>query len=173
MREEQHGTGHAALAVNHALGPGWLDHVDSQELWERLNDIPDAEIWQLRQALRNDLFSFIRERMRARFSEEHVGQSFEAVGEVAGRAILLVSLELEEVRSLADRVLAAATEGHGADVVIDAVGRPETWKQAFYARDLAGTVVLDIPIATAQQKLHEAEERGAGLWGACPKATLY
>jgi S-(hydroxymethyl)mycothiol dehydrogenase len=34
------------------------------------------------------------------------------------------------------------TEGHGADVVIDAVGRPETWKQAFYARDLAGTVVL-------------------------------
>ena len=29
--------------------------------------------------------------------------------------------------------------GYGADVVIDAVGRPETWKQAFYARDLAGT----------------------------------
>ena len=34
------------------------------------------------------------------------------------------------------------TGGHGADVVIDAVGRPETWKQAFYARDLAGVVVL-------------------------------
>jgi S-(hydroxymethyl)mycothiol dehydrogenase len=34
------------------------------------------------------------------------------------------------------------TDGNGADVVIDAVGRPETWKQAFYARDLAGTVVL-------------------------------
>jgi S-(hydroxymethyl)mycothiol dehydrogenase len=34
------------------------------------------------------------------------------------------------------------TEGFGANVVIDAVGRPETWKQAFYARDLAGTVVL-------------------------------
>ena len=36
----------------------------------------------------------------------------------------------------------ALTDGFGADVVIDAVGRPETWKQAFYARDLAGTVVL-------------------------------
>ncbi|MDQ8705140.1 S-(hydroxymethyl)mycothiol dehydrogenase [Streptomyces sp. LHD-70] len=35
-----------------------------------------------------------------------------------------------------------ATGGFGADVVIDAVGRPETWKQAFYSRDLAGTVVL-------------------------------
>jgi len=34
------------------------------------------------------------------------------------------------------------TGGFGADVVIDAVGRPETWKQAFYARDLAGTLVL-------------------------------
>ncbi|PKV76913.1 S-(hydroxymethyl)mycothiol dehydrogenase [Nocardia fluminea] len=34
------------------------------------------------------------------------------------------------------------TGGFGADVVIDAVGRPETWQQAFYARDLAGTVVL-------------------------------
>src|SRR6202035_2048072 len=34
------------------------------------------------------------------------------------------------------------TEGNGADVVIEAIGRPETYKQAFYARDLAGTVVL-------------------------------
>jgi S-(hydroxymethyl)mycothiol dehydrogenase len=36
----------------------------------------------------------------------------------------------------------ALTDGNGADVVIDAVGRPETYQQAFYARDLAGTVVL-------------------------------
>ena len=34
------------------------------------------------------------------------------------------------------------TGGNGADVVIDAVGRPETFKQAFYGRDLAGTAVL-------------------------------
>jgi S-(hydroxymethyl)mycothiol dehydrogenase len=34
------------------------------------------------------------------------------------------------------------TGGHGADVVVEAVGRPETYEQAFYARDLAGTVVL-------------------------------
>jgi S-(hydroxymethyl)mycothiol dehydrogenase len=34
------------------------------------------------------------------------------------------------------------TGGFGADVVIDAVGLPQTWKQAFYARDLAGTLVL-------------------------------
>jgi S-(hydroxymethyl)mycothiol dehydrogenase len=36
----------------------------------------------------------------------------------------------------------AATGGFGADVVIEAIGRPETYEQAFYSRDLAGTVVL-------------------------------
>ena len=45
--------------------------------------------------------------------------------------------ELDPVQTIQD-----LTDGNGADVVIDAVGRPETWKQAFYARDLAGTVVL-------------------------------
>jgi S-(hydroxymethyl)mycothiol dehydrogenase len=33
------------------------------------------------------------------------------------------------------------TEGNGADVCIEAVGHPEVLRQAFYARDLAGTVV--------------------------------
>ena len=46
----------------------------------------------------------------------------------------------------------ALTGGHGADVVIDAVGRPETWKQAFYARDLAGTVVL-VGVPTPDMKI--------------------
>jgi S-(hydroxymethyl)mycothiol dehydrogenase len=44
-----------------------------------------------------------------------------------------------------DAVVAAIQEltgGVGADVVVDAVGRVETFKQAFYGRDLAGTVVL-------------------------------
>src|SRR5829696_1422060 len=35
-----------------------------------------------------------------------------------------------------------ATGGYGADVVIEAVGHPETYRQAFYSRDLAGTLVL-------------------------------
>jgi S-(hydroxymethyl)mycothiol dehydrogenase len=45
------------------------------------------------------------------------------------------------------------TDGHGVDVVIDAVGRPETWKQAFYARDLAGTVVL-VGVPTPEMSLN-------------------
>ncbi len=46
----------------------------------------------------------------------------------------------------------ALTDGFGADVVIDAVGRPETWKQAFYGRDLAGTVVL-VGVPTPEMQL--------------------
>ena len=44
------------------------------------------------------------------------------------------------------------TGGFGADVVVEAVGRPETWKQAFYARDLAGTVVL-VGVPTPDMKV--------------------
>lgn len=44
------------------------------------------------------------------------------------------------------------TDGFGADVVIDAVGRPEMHQQAFYAQDLAGTVVL-AGVPTPEKKL--------------------
>jgi S-(hydroxymethyl)mycothiol dehydrogenase len=44
------------------------------------------------------------------------------------------------------------TGGFSADVVIEAVGRPETYTQAFYARDLAGTVVL-VGVPTPEMQL--------------------
>jgi S-(hydroxymethyl)mycothiol dehydrogenase len=46
----------------------------------------------------------------------------------------------------------ALTGGNGADVVIEAIGRPETYEQAFYARDLAGTVVL-VGVPTPDMKI--------------------
>jgi S-(hydroxymethyl)mycothiol dehydrogenase len=60
----------------------------------------------------------------------------------------------------------ALTGGFGADVVIDAVGRPETWKQAFYARDLAGTLVLvgvPTPDMTLEMPLLDFFGRGGSL----------
>lgn len=58
------------------------------------------------------------------------------------------------------------TGGFGADVVIDAVGRPETYKQAFYARDLAGTVVLvgvPTPDMTLEMPLVDFFSHGGSL----------
>jgi S-(hydroxymethyl)mycothiol dehydrogenase len=46
----------------------------------------------------------------------------------------------------------SATDGLGADVVIDAVARPETYAAAFYARDLAGRVVL-VGVPTPDMKI--------------------
>ena len=43
---------------------------------------------------------------------------------------------VEQVRAL--------TDGNGADVCIEAVGRPEVMSQAFYARDLAGTPLVQV-----------------------------
>jgi S-(hydroxymethyl)mycothiol dehydrogenase len=60
----------------------------------------------------------------------------------------------------------ALTGGNGADVVIEAVGRPETYKQAFYARDLAGTVVLvgvPTPEMTIELPLADVFGRGGAL----------
>ncbi|MGW6035397.1 S-(hydroxymethyl)mycothiol dehydrogenase [Gordonia terrae] len=71
--------------------------------------------------------------------------------------------------SKVDDVIAAVqelTDGNGADVVIDAVGRPETYKQAFYARDLAGVVVLvgvPTPEMTLEMPLVDFFSRGGAL----------
>jgi S-(hydroxymethyl)mycothiol dehydrogenase len=46
----------------------------------------------------------------------------------------------------------AATGGFGADVCIEAVGHPTVLKQAFYARDLAGTVV-QVGVPTPEMSL--------------------
>ncbi|RKN50242.1 S-(hydroxymethyl)mycothiol dehydrogenase, partial [Streptomyces klenkii] len=55
------------------------------------------------------------------------------------------------------------TGGFGADVVVDAVGRPETYQQAFYARDLAGTVVLvGVPMPGAKLELPLLDVFGRG-----------
>ncbi|MEV0481934.1 S-(hydroxymethyl)mycothiol dehydrogenase [Streptomyces sp. NPDC050508] len=97
-----------------------------------------------------------------------VGDAAIAGARLAGAArIIAVDIDdrkLEQARSLgathtvnskaADPVEAIRelTGGFGADVVIEAVGRPETYKQAFYARDLAGTVVL-VGVPTPEMKL--------------------
>jgi S-(hydroxymethyl)mycothiol dehydrogenase len=57
----------------------------------------------------------------------------------------------------------ALTEGNGADLVVEAVGRPETYEQAFYARDLAGTVVLvGVPTPELKIELPRIEVFGRG-----------
>ncbi len=68
-----------------------------------------------------------------------------------------------------DEVVAAVQEltgGNGVDVAIEAVGLPQTYEQAFYARDLAGTVVLvgvPNPTMTIELPMIEVFGRGGAL----------
>lgn len=60
----------------------------------------------------------------------------------------------------------ALTDGNGADVVVEAVGRPETYRQAFFARDLAGTLVqvgVPNPTMTVDLPMIELFGRGGAL----------
>ncbi len=60
----------------------------------------------------------------------------------------------------------ALTDGNGADVCVEAVGRPEVLEQAFYARDLAGTVVqvgVPDPSMTIELPMIEFFGRGGAL----------
>jgi len=63
-------------------------------------------------------------------------------------------------------IIRELTGGFGADVVIDAVGRPETYRQAFFARDHAGTLVqvgVPDPTMTVELPLIELFGRGGAL----------
>jgi glycogen phosphorylase len=55
------------------LGADWLDLHDDPAIWDRVLTVPDEELWLVRQSLRRYLFTFVRERARHRWMEEHVG----------------------------------------------------------------------------------------------------
>jgi starch phosphorylase len=50
----------------------WRERHDDPALWDRVLDIPDEALWAARSALRNYLFTFVRERARLRWRDEQV-----------------------------------------------------------------------------------------------------
>src|SRR4030042_3772407 len=60
------------LLFNKYLGPNWLEDHDNPVIWELIDDIPDAELWQLHYWLKMKLINFIREQARKRWIENRV-----------------------------------------------------------------------------------------------------
>ncbi|MCP9453136.1 MAG: alpha-glucan family phosphorylase [Nitrospira sp.] len=48
-----------------SLSPTWTTHCDDPAMWQRIMDVPDHELWAIRQTMKRKLMSFIRERARA------------------------------------------------------------------------------------------------------------
>jgi glycogen phosphorylase len=54
------------------LGADWKARQDEPAFWDAVLGIPDEAVWAVRQTLREHLFSFIRERARQRWTQDHV-----------------------------------------------------------------------------------------------------
>jgi starch phosphorylase len=48
-----------------AMGEDFLDRGGDREIWSRVQDIPDEQLWRAHESLRNDLVSHVRRRLRA------------------------------------------------------------------------------------------------------------
>ncbi|HIE39740.1 MAG TPA: alpha-glucan family phosphorylase [Anaerolineales bacterium] len=48
------------------LGHDWQERHDDPDLWERLDDVPDEELWALHEDQKRKMMAFIRERARRR-----------------------------------------------------------------------------------------------------------
>jgi starch phosphorylase len=55
------------------LGHDWLDHHDNPTLWERIHDIPDKELWDVRLQLKHKMLNFMRERVRRDWINQSAG----------------------------------------------------------------------------------------------------
>jgi glycogen phosphorylase len=50
------------------LGADWMDHLDDPDLWTKIDDIPDDEVWGVRLHLKRKLTFYLRERVRDRWT---------------------------------------------------------------------------------------------------------
>ena len=66
------------------LGPNWKDRQDDPNLWDRVLEIPDRELWEVRQTLKGYLLTFIREHARHRWTHEQA-----SAGQIAASGTLL------------------------------------------------------------------------------------
>lgn len=54
------------------LSPEWAERIDDPTIWQRVTDLPDHELWAVRQTSRRKLMRFIRERARDGWIRGHL-----------------------------------------------------------------------------------------------------
>lgn len=57
------------------LNRDWIGHCDDPAMWQRVMDIPDQELWAVRQTMKRKLMGFIRERARTGWMYGHLQPS--------------------------------------------------------------------------------------------------
>jgi len=51
------------------LGADWYDNLDDANVWKKLDQVPDVELWEVRQHLKRKLTFYLRERVRDRWTQ--------------------------------------------------------------------------------------------------------
>ncbi len=54
------------------LGDDWKEHLDDPQMWERIDTIPDSELWQVRIHLKRKLVSYMVARARDEWAKDNV-----------------------------------------------------------------------------------------------------
>jgi len=58
------------------LGPRWYEDPTNQMVWERINQIPDAELWRSHERMRERLVGFVRRRLRNQLRRRGANRSW-------------------------------------------------------------------------------------------------
>jgi len=53
-----------ALLYSRYLGSDWKEHIDDEEMWQRVDLIPDEDVWRIRQHLKRKLVAYMVSRAR-------------------------------------------------------------------------------------------------------------
>jgi starch phosphorylase len=59
--------------LDHHLGPRWREDTSNRDVWQRVDRIPDLELWRTHSRLRERLVAYAREEAERRTSERHIG----------------------------------------------------------------------------------------------------
>jgi len=64
------------------LGSAWMEDPSDHSVWQRVADIPDEELWRVRERMREDMIAWVQRRIRAQLA--HRGAGPEEIDAAAG-----------------------------------------------------------------------------------------
>jgi len=82
---------HMVSLLDRHLGSDWREDASSRDMWDALRQVPDEEIWSLRENERGDFVRFCRRHLRNRMRRNNAGPiDFQSVNDVLDPRVLTI-----------------------------------------------------------------------------------
>lgn len=72
------------LLFDRYFGPDWVEYADDPEIWQKVEEIPDAELWGVHQKLKDELLTFATRRARRQW----LSNNYHPIQIIAGGVLL-------------------------------------------------------------------------------------